>query len=29
LLIAPPAVISAEEIRWAVEQIRAAIKEFV
>ena len=27
LLIAPPAVISAEEIRWAVEQIRAAVKE--
>jgi adenosylmethionine-8-amino-7-oxononanoate aminotransferase len=25
LLIAPPAVISAEEIRWAVEQIRAAV----
>jgi len=27
LLIAPPAVITAEEIRWAVEQIRAAVKE--
>jgi adenosylmethionine-8-amino-7-oxononanoate aminotransferase len=27
LLIAPPAVISAEQIGWAVEQIRAAIKE--
>jgi adenosylmethionine-8-amino-7-oxononanoate aminotransferase len=27
LLIAPPAVISGEEIRWAVEQIRAAILE--
>jgi adenosylmethionine-8-amino-7-oxononanoate aminotransferase len=29
LLIAPPAVISAEEIRWAVEQIRAAVFETV
>ena len=27
LLIAPPAVISAEQIEWAVEQIRAAVKE--
>jgi len=27
LLIAPPAVITADEIGWAVEQIRAAIKE--
>jgi adenosylmethionine-8-amino-7-oxononanoate aminotransferase len=27
LLIAPPAVITAEEIGWAVEQMRAAIKE--
>jgi len=27
LLIAPPAVITAEQIAWAVEQIRAAIKE--
>jgi adenosylmethionine-8-amino-7-oxononanoate aminotransferase len=27
LLIAPPAVISAEEIAWAVEQIRAAVLE--
>jgi adenosylmethionine-8-amino-7-oxononanoate aminotransferase len=27
LLIAPPAVISAEQIGWAVEQIRAAVKE--
>jgi adenosylmethionine-8-amino-7-oxononanoate aminotransferase len=27
LLIAPPAVISVEEIRWAVEQIRAAVLE--
>ena len=29
LLIAPPAVISAEEIGWAVEQIRAAVKDVV
>jgi adenosylmethionine-8-amino-7-oxononanoate aminotransferase len=27
LLIAPPAVISAEQIGWAVEQLRAAVKE--
>ncbi len=27
LLIAPPAVISAEQIRWAVEQMRAAVLE--
>ena len=27
LLIAPPAVITVEEIRWAVEQIRAAVRE--
>jgi adenosylmethionine-8-amino-7-oxononanoate aminotransferase len=27
LLIAPPAVISAEQIAWAVEQMRAAVKE--
>ena len=27
LLIAPPAVITAEQIGWAVEQIRAAVKE--
>jgi adenosylmethionine-8-amino-7-oxononanoate aminotransferase len=29
LLIAPPAVISAEQIRWAVEQMRAAVLESV
>jgi adenosylmethionine-8-amino-7-oxononanoate aminotransferase len=29
LLIAPPAVISAEEIAWAVEQMRAAVVESV
>ena len=27
LLIAPPAVITAEQIDWAVEQLRAAIEE--
>jgi adenosylmethionine-8-amino-7-oxononanoate aminotransferase len=27
LLIAPPAVITADQIHWAVEQLRAAIKE--
>jgi adenosylmethionine-8-amino-7-oxononanoate aminotransferase len=27
LLIAPPAVITAEQIEWAVEQLRGAIKE--
>lgn len=27
MLIAPPAVISAEEILWAVEQIREAVLE--
>jgi adenosylmethionine-8-amino-7-oxononanoate aminotransferase len=27
LLIAPPAVITADEIRWAVEPIRAAVLE--
>jgi adenosylmethionine-8-amino-7-oxononanoate aminotransferase len=27
LLIAPPAVISADEIAWAVEQLRLAIKQ--
>jgi adenosylmethionine-8-amino-7-oxononanoate aminotransferase len=27
LLIAPPAVIAAEQIGWAVEQIRAAVLE--
>jgi adenosylmethionine-8-amino-7-oxononanoate aminotransferase len=27
LLIAPPAVISADETRWAVEQLREAIAE--
>jgi adenosylmethionine-8-amino-7-oxononanoate aminotransferase len=29
LLIAPPAVITAEQIGWAVEQLRAAIAETV
>ncbi len=29
LLIAPPAVISAEQIGWAVDQIRSAVKETV
>jgi adenosylmethionine-8-amino-7-oxononanoate aminotransferase len=27
LLIAPPAVITSDEIHWAVEQIRAAVLE--
>jgi adenosylmethionine-8-amino-7-oxononanoate aminotransferase len=27
VLIAPPAVITSEQIGWAVEQLRAAIKE--
>jgi len=27
LLIAPPAVITAEEIRWAVAELRGAIEE--
>jgi len=27
LLIAPPAVISAEQIQWAVDQLRAAVQE--
>jgi adenosylmethionine-8-amino-7-oxononanoate aminotransferase len=29
LLIAPPAVITAEQISWAVEQLGAAVKESI